>query len=890
MTGLLQPARFLLVALLAATAGILVTAVPAAAAEDPPPVSEDFAYPGAAQILADHGLKVFKGDGQIRFVTSRPFGEGQCPSGQLQVERNLDVEPYGVYYCFQQLAAQGFLTLEVPGTFGIRGGTRTVEATAVLPEGERTFTVPPAQPVAISPGTGEEPPRAVLVELRMAPASLPAGPDSPHPFVARILAGERGCSGVLVAPQWLATAKSCFGDDVRPGTPPEPATATVGRSDLTAGGGHTAAVTELVPRPERDLVLAKLAAPAAGIAPLTLGETAPGAGDGLQGAGYGRREADWPGHQLQSRAFTVAVAAATTVDLRGGACRGDAGGPVFRTSGDRTELVGVQSRSWQAGCPGVTETRDATLAARTDDLAGWIRLNTADPCRTPEQGFDALTGSWAAAGPGGVTDAGCELAPADGATLLQFTGRRLPAAYTLRLDWKATGADSDAGVVLGASRGSADRGVEVQINPDGTGTAATGAVLGRAPSGEAEHPVGSWNTYEIAVSQRRVTVRLNGTPVNDVTVTDPARLLASGLLSLQTDPAGAPVRFRNVRVRTDEPGAAARSLPVLYDYSNGLTRLWLFRNVGQSPMTTQITWDSGAGNWDTWRSTPVSGDFDGDGKTDAAAFYNYGGAHTRMFLFPDVNGSGPVAPRQVWDSGAGNWDAGRSTFVAGDFDGDGRSEIGGFYNYGNGHTRLWVFSGIGGTISTRIAWDSGPGNWDAGRSTFRTGDFDGDGRSEIGAFYNYDGGLTRLFVFAGVNGAATTRVAWDSGAGNWDAGRSTFVAGDYDADGRTDLGGFYNYGGGHTRLFTFTGIAGNASVRQVWDSGAGNWDAGRHRVVARDFDGDGDTEIGAFYDYGGSLTRLFLFSDVVSSGPVNVRAVWESGAGNWDMGRTTLIP
>jgi hypothetical protein len=877
--------------LLAATAGILVTADVAAAADEPPPVTEDFAYPGAAQILTEHGLKVFKGDGQIRFVTSRPFDAGQCPSGQLQVERNLDVEPYGVYYCFQQLGAQGFLTLEVPGTFGIRGGTRTVEATAVLPEGERTFTVPPAQPVAISPGTGEEPPQAVLVELRMAPASVPPGPDSPHPFVARVLAGERGCSGVLVAPQWLATAKSCFGDDVRPGAPAEPATATVGRADLTTGGGHTAAITEIVPRPERDLVLAKLATPAAGITPLTLADAAPSAGDTLQGAGYGRAEADWPGHNLRSRTFTVAAAAATTVELRGGACRGDAGGPVFRTAGDRIDLIGVQSRSWQAGCAGITETRDATLAARTDDLAGWIRLNTADACQaTPEQGFTALTGSWAAVGPGSVADGGCELAPADGATLLQHTARRLPTAYTLRLDWKATGADSDAGVVLGLPRAAAaDRGVEVQINPDGTGTAATGAVLGRAPSAAAEHPVGSWNTYEIAVSQRRVTVRLNGTPVNDVTVTDPARLLASGLLSLQTDPAGAPVRFRNIRVRTDEPGAAARTIPVLYDYGSALTRIWQFRNVGQSPTTTQIGWDSGAGNWETARSTPVSGDFDGDGKTDAAVFYNYGGGLTRMFLFPDVAGTGPVTPRMVWDSGAGNWDAGRSTFVSGDFDGDGRSEVGGFYNYGNGHTRLFVFSGIAGTVSARVAWDSGAGNWDAGRSTFVAGDFDGDGRSEVGGFYNYGNGLTRLFVFSGIAGTATARVAWDSGAGNWDAGRSTFVAGDYDGDGRTDIGGYYNYGGGHTRLFLFDGIAGTAGVRMVWDSGAGNWDMGRAKVVARDLDGDGRTEVGAYYNYGGAHARLFLFSDIAGS-PVNVRSVWDSGAGNWDMGRTTLIP
>jgi hypothetical protein len=56
------------------------------------------------------------------------------------------------------------------------------------------------------------------------------------------------------------------------------------------------------------------------------------------------------------------------------------------------------------------------------------------------------------------------------------------------------------------------------------------------------------------------------------------------------------------------------------------------------------------------------------------------------------------------------------------------------------------------------------------------GDFNGDGRTEIGAFYNYDNSLTRLFVFDGFGGTATARQVWDSTAGAWDWNRTITVS------------------------------------------------------------------------------------------------------------------
>jgi hypothetical protein len=53
--------------------------------------------------------------------------------------------------------------------------------------------------------------------------------------------------------------------------------------------------------------------------------------------------------------------------------------------------------------------------------------------------------------------------------------------------------------------------------------------------------------------------------------------------------------------------------------------------------------------------------------------------------------------------------------VLGDVGGDAKADISAFYNYDNDQTKLWVFSSLTGSVSTRMAWDSGRGNWDWGR-------------------------------------------------------------------------------------------------------------------------------------------------------------------------------
>ncbi|MFF1907988.1 RICIN domain-containing protein [Kitasatospora sp. NPDC058218] len=218
-------------------------------------------------------------------------------------------------------------------------------------------------------------------------------PNGNHAFTTKLDIGEgkRACTGALVDPYWVLTASSCFADDpaqplaLAAGAPKLKTVATVGRTDLTGTAGHVTEVTQLVPRADRDLVLARLAKPAQGIPTVGLGG-APVVGETLTTTGYGRTKDEWAPLALHSASFTVQSATATTVALAGktagkdAICKGDAGGPALRQVGGSVELAAVHSTSWQGGCFGSTETRTGAVETRVDDLAGWLldtRLHTA---------------------------------------------------------------------------------------------------------------------------------------------------------------------------------------------------------------------------------------------------------------------------------------------------------------------------------------------------------------------------------------------------------------------------------------------------------------------------------------------------------------------------------
>ncbi|MFB7597163.1 trypsin-like serine protease [Streptomyces sp. NPDC056160] len=224
--------------------------------------------------------------------------------------------------------------------------------------------------------------------LPTAPASALAGPpvaDTGYTFTAKLAIGDtfRSCTGTLINAQWILTASSCFAENpdlgyqAAPGAPKWKTTATIGLTRPGSTVSQVRDVVELVPRADRDLVLAKLASPVTGIAPLRVGATAPTQGEQMQGAGYGRTKDTWVPDTLHTGAFTVNQVDGTQLLIDGTpVCKGDTGAPVLREKNGLLELAAVASTSWQGGCLGSASTRTGAGATRVDDLAGWVKQST----------------------------------------------------------------------------------------------------------------------------------------------------------------------------------------------------------------------------------------------------------------------------------------------------------------------------------------------------------------------------------------------------------------------------------------------------------------------------------------------------------------------------------
>ncbi|MFB7621007.1 trypsin-like serine protease, partial [Kitasatospora sp. NPDC056181] len=333
---------------------------------------EGFAYPDAAKVLAERNITLKTGDGHIVLA--------DCTAGPGQVQLySRAATPSEV--CFKINGPTGYLALEIPKIYNIKGDDHTVKATVSTDGNTATFDVAKNVWTPIGEG-GTAGSATTLLELNATDG--PAAPaNTDFPAVGTVTAGQAGradarsCTATLVDRYWVLTAAGCFGG--ASGAPAADTTATV--------SGHTATVAELVTRSDRDVVLARLASPVDGVTPAALATAAPASGQSLKVAGFGRTATEWAPLKPHTATHTAAVVAATTVDTAPAAgqasvCQGDAGAPLLRDNNGTSEVVAVASRSWQGGCLGTpaTETRTGATSSRVDGLAGWVaQVKTSRP-------------------------------------------------------------------------------------------------------------------------------------------------------------------------------------------------------------------------------------------------------------------------------------------------------------------------------------------------------------------------------------------------------------------------------------------------------------------------------------------------------------------------------
>jgi hypothetical protein len=230
---------------------------------------------------------------------------------------------------------------------------------------------------------------------------------------------------------------------------------------------------------------------------------------------------------------------------------------------------------------------------------------------------------------------------------------------------------------------------------------------------------------------------------------------------------------------------------------------------------------------------PVPGDYDGDGKYDLGIVQRSTGnwyvlksstSYTTSF---SVMGWGATTDTLV--SGAIVPGGGSDTRRAGDFDGDGKTDIT-VYTAASG---MWytLTSSSNYTAATNRSW---------GGTSYAPvpGDYDGDGKTDYGLYSPLTGNWVVLLSGSGF----TTTLTKSAGGTGW-----VTVPADYDGDGKTDIG-VYNATTGQWYIL----LSGSGYTTTLSKS----WGGSGYTAVPGDFDGDGKTDLGVYNSTTGAWSVL----------------------------------
>ncbi len=253
--------------------------------------------------------------------------------------------------------------------------------------------------------------------------------------------------------------------------------------------------------------------------------------------------------------------------------------------------------------------------------------------------------------------------------------------------------------------------------------------------------------------------------------------------------------------------------------------------------------------WAAPSGTVITGDFDGDGKDDIGVKAGGSGSGLwRIRYATSTRGQFGSETTYAWPISAG-------TIITGDFDGDGKDDIGVKDNSGNWRIRYATSTRGQFGNETNYGWPPAPG------VPVVTGDFDGDGKDDIGVketatnnwFFRY--ATSTRGQFGGQ--ASQTSISWAINAG-------TVLSGDFNGDGRDDIG--VKESASDNWLFRYaTSTRGNfqAQTSTSWAINAGT-------VFTGDFDGNGTDDIGVKETATNNWRIRYRDGAAGNSGPANL--------------------
>ena len=307
------------------------------------------------------------------------------------------------------------------------------------------------------------------------------------------------------------------------------------------------------------------------------------------------------------------------------------------------------------------------------------------------------------------------------------------------------------------------------------------------------------------------------------------------------------------------------SISWAWNDGSGQTSIAVFPS-DRSRFLERTSWSVRDGGWGDdvkW----FAGDFDNDGRTDIGGAWNNGGSNT--LTVRRSTGASFVAAH--WAVNAGTWSS-TAVWLPGHFNRDDLTDVAGVWNDG-GQTSIVVFLSDGTKFQRPTQWSVRDGGWSDTVKWFG-GDFDGDGLTDIGAAWN-NGGTTTLTVRRST-GSGFVAGHWARAAGPW-TDAAVFVAGYFDADDRMDVARLWNDGGQTSSAVSLSeGLQFQNPV--PWSVRDGGWISGSAvKWTAGDFNGDGRTDIAAAWDDDHLNTLTVRQSTGRAFTPVH----WAVKAGGW---------
>ena len=221
----------------------------------------------------------------------------------------------------------------------------------------------------------------------------------------------------------------------------------------------------------------------------------------------------------------------------------------------------------------------------------------------------------------------------------------------------------------------------------------------------------------------------------------------------------------------------------------------------------------------------VTGDFNGDGKTDLV----HPVADNQYANIWLSNGDGTFTIKQFspWPGYA----MGDGYFLAGDFNGDGKADLAHIVT-DNQYANIWLSNGDGTfTIKQFSPW----GGYAMGDGYFIAGDFNGDGKTDL-IHIVADSQYANIWLS---NGDGTFTVKQFSPWSGYAMGDGYFLAGDFNGDGKTDLVHIVT-DSQYANIWLSNGD-GTFTVKQFspWNGYA----MGDGRFLVGDFNGDGKADL-----------------------------------------------